>query len=348
MALADATPPKPPPIVRVFVAGPPEAVAGARDAVQQICAPLNVAVVVHDAAGAEAELLAATRPPGLAQAYVDLRSGTPARIVVVDSQTGEDLVRRTLPASASLEMSVETAAHVVCAAVESSLSAADGQAARRRQEARDTDRAPPPTRSSRAGDRGGGVESRVGVFGALSNFGFGFHGGVGALFEARAGRSDLRLGGILSLVGYVPGHIDRDGGEASFALIGARLLPVLDWQASHAVSLFAGAGIGGDWVRVAASRPPAGTIARDAGASVEAIASAMCGGTLELAGSVGVLGALGIDADLSRHRYVTEAPEETQSFYQPPRLRPVALVGLSVTFGGARAGDGTSGGEVRH
>src|SRR5581483_12288320 len=123
----------PPPIVRVFVAGPPEAVAGARDAVQQICAPLNVTVVVHDAAGAEAELLAATRPPGLAQAYVDLRPGTPARIVVVDSQTGEDLVRRTLPASASLEMSVETAAHVVCAAVESSLSAADGQAARRRQ-----------------------------------------------------------------------------------------------------------------------------------------------------------------------------------------------------------------------
>ncbi len=119
MALAGGTPP----IVRVYVAGPPEAVTGSRDAVQDLCARSNVAVVVRDAAGADEALLAAKPAPGLAEAYIDLRPGTPPRVVVVDGETRQDLERRSLREGSSLEVSIETVARVVCSAVESSLAA---------------------------------------------------------------------------------------------------------------------------------------------------------------------------------------------------------------------------------
>ncbi|HEY3255587.1 MAG TPA: hypothetical protein VGJ91_16630, partial [Polyangiaceae bacterium] len=112
-----------PPIVRVYVAGSAEAVSGSREAIEDLCSRSNVAVVVRDAAGADEALLATEHAPGLAEAYVDLRPGTPPRVVVVDGESRQDLERRTLPEGASLEISIETMAHVVCAAVESSLAA---------------------------------------------------------------------------------------------------------------------------------------------------------------------------------------------------------------------------------
>ncbi|MEO6598974.1 MAG: hypothetical protein ABIQ16_03815, partial [Polyangiaceae bacterium] len=94
-----------PPIVRVYVAGPEQAVSGARDAIQDLCSRSNVAVVVRDAAGADEALLATSHAPGLAEAYVDLRPGTAPRVVVVDGESRKDLERRTLPEGASLEIS---------------------------------------------------------------------------------------------------------------------------------------------------------------------------------------------------------------------------------------------------
>lgn len=109
LALADATPP----IVRVYVAGPPEAVSKSRDAVQDLCLHSNVAVIVRDAAGANEALLSTEHAPSLAEAYVDLRPGSPTRVVVVDGESRQDLERRTLPEGSSLEISIETVARSV-------------------------------------------------------------------------------------------------------------------------------------------------------------------------------------------------------------------------------------------
>jgi len=114
---------EPPPIVRVFVAGTPEAVSGMRDALQDQCARPNLAVMVQDAASADAELLDTAHSAGLADAYVDLRPDNETRVVIVDGQTHEQLEERTLGRAPSLDVSIEMVAQVMCSAIDSTLAA---------------------------------------------------------------------------------------------------------------------------------------------------------------------------------------------------------------------------------
>ena len=190
-----------PPIVRVYVAGSPEAVSGSRDAIQDLCSRSNVAVVVRDAAGADEALLATSHAPGIAEAYVDLRSGTPPRVVVVDGETRQDLERRTLPEGVSLEISIETMAHVVCAAVESSLAAR--AAAPPPVVAGVKKSAPAETREPDAlPERAPRWQTRASLFASGANFGAGLRAGVGAGFGLNHGHATWHFGAFLSLIGY--------------------------------------------------------------------------------------------------------------------------------------------------
>ena len=312
-----------PPIVRVYVAGPPEAVSGSRDAVQDLCSRSNVAVVVRDAAGADEALLATQHAPGLAEAYVDLRPGSPTRVVVVDGETGQDLERRTLPEGSSLEISIETVARVVCSAVESSLAARSAAASR-------------PASTPKAplhDDHASEWEARASLFGATENVGAGFQGGGGAALAVSLGRSELRAAIFASVAGYAAADVQAAGALASFGLFGVRLLPMLEWHASRDVTAFLGAGGGGDWTHVSADRAPFGGATNGSSTSIDPIACGMLGARLRLSGALSALFALDADVDLDRHRYVILAPEGNRPFFEPARVRPMALAGLSLSFG---------------
>jgi hypothetical protein len=320
----------PPPIVRVYVAGPPEAVAGSRDAIQDLCSRSNVAVVVRDAAGADEALLATRRAPGLAEAYVDLRSGTPPRVVVVDGETRQDLERRTLPEDSTLEVSIETVARVVCSAVESSL------AARAAAASAVSTRAHAPTQPVARGrtERGSDWAPRVDVFGAAENFGAGFHGGAGAALGATYGRSAVRVGALLSLAGYAAANVEAGSALASFGLMGVRALPLVEWRASSDVTAFVGLGGGGDWTRVSADHAPDGGAAVGARTTFDPIGSGMLGTRLRISRNVSALLAFETDVDLDRHSYVIMAATGSRPLFEPARVRPIALAGLSLSFGG--------------
>jgi hypothetical protein len=332
----------PPPIVRVYVAGAPEAVSGSRDAIQDECSRSNVAVVVRDAAGADEALLATERAPGLAEAYVDLRPGSPPRVVVVDGETRQDLERRALPEGSSLEVSIETVARVVCSAVESSLAAraAAVRAADARPEARPT---PPRARA----DRGSPFAPRVDVFGAAENLGAGFHGGAGAALDATYGRGALRVGALLSFAGYAAANVDAGAARASFGLMGVRAMPLLEWRVSSDVTAFVGLGAGGDWTRVSTEGAPSGTAAVGATTTFDPIGSGILGTRLRINRSVSALLAVDADVDLDRHRYVITAAGDSHPLFEPSRLRPMALAGLSLSFGGPDADNSTQQTEVR-
>jgi hypothetical protein len=321
----------PPPIVRVYVAGSPEAVSGTRDAVQELCARSNVAVVVHDAAGADEALLATTPMRGLAEAYLDLRAGTPTRVVVVDGETRQDLERRVLPEGASLEMSIEIASHVVCAAVESSL------AARAQAAAGHADRKRPGPPGEQPLSDVAAWDGRLTLFAAAENFGAGFRGGVGGALALTANRFRLRPGALLSISGCPSSDLEAVGGLATFGVVSARLMPMLEWQGSNVVSLFAAAGAGVDREGIEAESAPAGAVTRTPPATLVGVASGMLGVRLRFSRAVGLLLAVDADVALSRTHYVISTQHGSQTFFDPLRTRPVGLASLCVSFGGGAA-----------
>ena len=323
-----------PPIVRVYVAGSAEAVSSSRDAIQDLCSRANVAVVVRDAAGADEALLATAHAPGLAEAYVDLRPGTPPRVVVVDGESRQDLERRTLPEGVSLEISIETVAHVVCAAVESSLAARAAVPAPVPTPKEKEKEKPPQLAPDPAQEHAQRWQARASLFASGANFGAGFRAGVGAGMGVNHGQARWHFGAFLSLIGYPAAGVESADGLASFGLLGARVLPMLEWQASHDLTAFAGVGGGGDWIQISGERPPPGATSSTTETVFEPMASSMLGMRLRLGRGISALLALDAEIALARHRYVIQTPEGSESFFQPSRVRPMALAGLSLALGG--------------
>jgi hypothetical protein len=114
-------------LVRVYVAGPPEAVLRTRATMRELLARIQVDVVVE--AAPDDTVLAGTAPDGVARAFLDFRSLSAPQVALLQSGPDHDVVRRTLPASSSLEVSIEEAAHILYAAVEASRDASVNPAA---------------------------------------------------------------------------------------------------------------------------------------------------------------------------------------------------------------------------
>ncbi|HVW27817.1 MAG TPA: hypothetical protein VHC69_20770 [Polyangiaceae bacterium] len=341
--------PSPPPIVRVFVAGSDEALSETRDAIEDLCARSNVAVIVRDAAGADERLLSATHPSGLAEAYVDLRPNAPGQVVVVDGESRQTIERRTLPSPSTLEMSIETAAEVVCSAVDSILATrVPAEAAPRVVPAAPVpapDSAPPLLDENAAHGRRAetAIEPSVAVYGSVTDLGLGAAVGMGASFGLAFGDRRVRPGAQLSITGYAPNEVDRFGGEASFAAISTRLVPTLEWRASSFVSLFAGVGGGVDWMRVTDAAAPPGGALRTRAATVNAIGTGLVGVSLWLGRWAGAMAACGADVDLFRHGYAVATPSGPAALFEPPRVAPLGLIGLFISLNPSRpASDATA------
>jgi len=328
---------EPPPIVRVFVAGTPEAVSGMRDALQDQCARPNLAVMVQDAASADAELLDTAHSAGLADAYVDLRPDNETRVVIVDGQTHEQLEERTLGRAPSLDVSIEMVAQVMCSAIDSTLAARAAPASAPPPRAlppaappRLIPVAPEPENRPRSADRVSAAWA--GIFGVASNTGAGVHGGGGAIVGASVGSRPVRFGGALLVDGFPSVGLERQGAQASLDVYGLRLLALLDWEMSPRLSAFAGLGGGADWLRVAAGSPPSGGVPRDDTSGVEPMLSSLIGARFSLAFHTSAWLAFGADVDLARRRYVNEASGAPALFFESPRARPVGLAGFAVSF----------------
>ena len=113
-------------MVHVFVAGPEEALLRTRATVRELFARIHVDAVVERAD--DEAVLGVASPDTAPRAFLDFRSREAPRVVLVQRPSGRELERRTLPGSASLEVSVEEAAHVLYMAVESTLRARDDAA----------------------------------------------------------------------------------------------------------------------------------------------------------------------------------------------------------------------------
>ncbi len=335
---------EPPPIVRVYVAGSEEAVSGSRDAVQELCARSNVAVVVHDAAGADEALLSTSNERSLAEAYVDLRPEMPARVVVVDGETHQELERRQLPQNTTLEIAIETAAHIVCAAVDSSLAARIQPTPPAVVAQPAPEPLPPPLpvalapaappRATEPLEREPVWQSNVALFAAAEDFGAGFRGGLGGAASFVLGRGRVRAGGLVTLQGYPASDVATSAASAGFDSFGARVGPMLEWQALRSASVFAALGLGADRTELDARVAAPGTVARSTPATTDGVAAGLLGVRLQLGRGAGIL--LGFDADvaLSRHRYVVATDQGTQPFFQASRVRPVGLLGFCLAFDG--------------
>ncbi len=105
-------------VVRIQVDGDAAAVARTRVVASELFERLGVASLVSTEPDVEAMSSPGAGRQVLARAYFDLRDPTTPGIVVVDAQTEREIVRRTFPDSASLEISVEELTHVLYAVVE--------------------------------------------------------------------------------------------------------------------------------------------------------------------------------------------------------------------------------------
>jgi hypothetical protein len=175
-------------------------------------------------------------------------------------------------------------------------------------------------------------QARASLFGSGANFGAGFRAGVGAGLGVNYGRARWHFGAFLDVIGYPSADIESADALASFSLLGARVLPMVEWQATQHVTAFAGVGGGGDWIQINGERLPPGATSSATETVWEPIASGMLGMRLNLGRGVSALFALDADVALARHRYVVQTPEGTESFFQPSRVRPIALAGLSLAL----------------
>lgn len=149
-------------VMRVYVAGTPATVARTSATVHELCSRLGLDVVVEPASD---ESILGEATGAWIKAFVDLRSSAPPRVVVIDAETHRELERRSLPSSASLEMSAEEAAHVLYVAAESALSAREarteaGPAERRTEPSPAPPELPKIERPESAGRHGGTPERR--------------------------------------------------------------------------------------------------------------------------------------------------------------------------------------------
>jgi hypothetical protein len=371
VATASAAGAKTPPVVRVFVAGSPAAVSGTRDALRDRCARPDLNVSVEDAASVagagvagdawsigtgdagasapsadavpgapegsgssrEAVALGAGHPTDFAVGYVEISSNAASRVVVVDGRTQAELERRSLAPAPSLEMSLETVAQIICAAIDSTLAT--------RARAPATNPLPPPLPPPHgaafeplpATPEGSALLGWAGAFGAGSDYGAGFRGGVGGLFGGTLGSKAWRASLLVTGTYFPSSTLEREGASASLGLFGGRLLPAAAFRASTDVELVLGAGGGFDWFRVSADKPPPGGTAQNGTNSVDPMLSALLATRLKLSTHFGFWLGAAVDLDLNPHRYVNEASGEPVTFFEPPRLRGTGQAGLAVTFG---------------
>jgi hypothetical protein len=133
---------------------------------------------------------------------------------------------------------------------------------------------------------------------------------------------------------YLPSEVTSAGASAMLHAEGARLSAVVEWVATSAFGPFVSVGGGADRVTVDPN-PPSGAWSAGSESRVDPMIGALLGAKLRFTRVVGAFFAFGTDADLAPHRYVIEANGTPQTFFDLARVRPTAMLGLSILLTGA-------------
>ncbi len=326
-------------VVRIRVEGDQEAVARTRAAAGELFARLGVTSLVsgRDPDGAVAE------PPGrqtLVRAYFDLRDPSTPEIVVVDAETEREIVRRTLPDSASLEISVEELTHVLYAVVEGLLQTARARAVdvppkvpsappRIAPSAPLTDMDEPVARRSSPGP-----SLSVGAFGRLISIDSStILPGGGVSVAVRSREDGLAYGGTLMAAMHASNQIvfeEARGGVRPFSL---RVYGTVGGPTESTLSLLSGLGAGIDLFRIETDSAPPDSSTQGT-TVVDAILSALVGARIPIGGRVSLDAAFTLDLDLTPRRFVIEQSGQRTPLLELGRFRPAFVLGGSYSLVG--------------
>jgi hypothetical protein len=341
--------------VDIYVTGDVEVVDRTRATAEELFARLGLAVNVGPEGQAPAGEEAAGAP--LAVVHLDLSSPLEPRLVVVEGSSGNELARRVLPPTSSLETSVEEVVHIAYLMVESFLARPTVGSASAPVPAPGPPPAPPPVTPTPASapqppqpaDADSGLDRDRAPEQAVS---FGLDAGLGltvtalgahrilpgaALVLGTRWANDRRSFGILG-AGAV--HTASDlvfaDARASVRPIAGRLLLAYEQAMDSGLSVVAGAGGGLDGYRIEGLRS-AGPVRTRTGASpLDPMLSGALGIRAGLSGSMFVTAAVALDVDLAPSRFVALTEDgRAQSVLEVPRARPAVWVALCTPLTGS-------------
>jgi hypothetical protein len=330
-------------VVRIQVDGDAAAVARTRAVASELFERLGVASIVSAEPEPEADT---SGRQALARAYFDLRDPTKPGIVVVDAASEREVLRRTLPDSASLEISVEELTHVLYAVIEALLQT---------ERAPESTPAPPPaeppppppkalpppdTHEPAPRRPASGPSVAVGAFARLLAFDSSSilpGGGLG--LAARSRDDGFAYGGSLMAAMQASNEIvfeEARGGVRPFAF---RAYGTATGFTASGVALSAGLGGGIDLLRVESESLPVDAHT-ETSTVVDAILSSWLGARIPLGGRVSLDAAFTLDLDLTPRRFVVEQGNRRATLFELGRFRPAFVLGGSYSLVGSDSSGG--------
>lgn len=217
--------------------------------------------------------------------------------------------------------------------------AASGAATAREDEhatSREADSAPSRVTESGHGSHPSAFEAEVSAFGSAVAFGTAHVlPGLGASFDAGVRRDALRASASLSVGASFSDKVTMGDETASVRTDAGRLLAALEWEPTTRLAAFAGIGGGIDRVTVATTESPAGVWAAGATTRVDPVLEGLAGAKVLLSNISRVFVAMALDVDMNPHRYVLDEGGTRRTFFDSPRVRPKAFLGLSFLLSGA-------------
>jgi hypothetical protein len=317
-------------VVVIEVDGDRAAVLRTRAVATELLTRLGVASIVTSPAD---EPASTSKRVALARARFDLTDPTQPSIVIVEGESEREVLRRDLPESASLEVSVEELSHVLYAVVEALLRERTPEA----ESAGALEPAPPPAitqpdeppRSRRKPAKRSGADFEVGAFFRVLDVGSSrIVPGGGALLQARASEGTARPGALLMGAAHDSTSLNYGLATAGVRPFSLRLYPTLTIATGTSVSLVAGLGGGMDWFRVERERTPAEALP-GVTSVLDMTLSSFLGARFELSAGLGLEANASLDLDLTPHHFVVETESGRSTLLELGRLRPGATFGAS-------------------
>jgi hypothetical protein len=323
--------------VQIDVAGSQAAVSSMAETTVELLARLQIVPRIRAVGevidgGRRVDTPVSSRP--LILAFIDLRSTSAPTVRVTEGTAHRLIVDRTLPASASLDLTVEEAAYIVYTVVDSLL---------RTEETRKADRKPsptalpPPIAESDAPASGSELtrspKPRLGLEAGLFLSANAFEGhapsyGVGANVALGLRNVSPQPAVRLSATTYPTTHHEVAKVDAAVTSMSFRVVPTIEWLRTSTLSGLVGAGAGVDWFRVSPTPPPSYGQVKARPSNVDPVIATVVGARLRIVADLYFLLDLALDVDCAPRRYIAVANDNSVDLFAPARLRPSVAAGL--------------------
>ena len=331
-------------VVTIEVSGDHAAVARTRTVATELLTRLGVASMVTSS---DDETNAGPRRAALVRAYFDLSEPTHPGIVIVEGDSERELLRRDLPESASLEVSVEELSHVLYAVVEAVLRERPPEPEPKvpaREPEKPRTKSPESSLAQQRQQERGGADFEASAFFRLLDLGSSHlvpGGGVGILARSSEGR--VAPGAMLMGAAHGSTRLSYGLATAGVRPFSLRLYPTLHVETGTSVSVVGGIGGGIDWFRVERERTPAEALPGVSSVLGMTLGSFL-GARFQVSDDLALDAAASLDLDLTPHRFVVETESGRSTLLELGRWRPGATFGASYSLANG-AGSTPSGGN---